>query len=75
MFNETVNSQIELRSLQLTQNILTVVFWAKHLEIFTMVKFSGWEALFLWLSTLYQWRVNTNSLKYVMKKKPKQCTN
>ena len=50
-------------------NTLAVVFWANHPETSTRAEFLGWEVLFLWLFTCYQWRVNTNSLKYVMKKK------
>ena len=46
-----------------------MVFGANRPETSTRVEFLGWEVLFLWLFTCYQWRVNTNSLKYVMKKK------
>ena len=44
-------------------------FITKHPEIITQVRILGWMVLSLWLFTCYQWRVNTNSLKYIMKKK------
>ena len=47
---------------------LSVVFcMARHLK--SLKTFWVYGQFFLWLSTRYQWWVDTNSLKYYMKKK------